>query len=202
MSANPYFQNRLIKEDRSMTTRKNILKTALLGASILTLAACNLNQTANPIADAGFREARFEEMQKLQDFRTCRDQALGMYAQARARGSSAAFLTSANVLQKCNADLGSAAKSVPENERMRLHALSVINYFKGGDVEMARRQFDGFKAAWPEHDLYFSGGTSFIATAEALLGRTEPQTFGQFLALNVTDEVKSEMRRINHWKNK
>ncbi|MBT6285904.1 MAG: hypothetical protein HOI96_12090, partial [Rhodospirillaceae bacterium] len=95
-----------------------------------------------------------------------------------------------------------AAKSVAANERMRLHALSVVNFFKGGDVEMARRQFDGFKSAWPEHDLYFSGGTSFVATAEALLGRTEPQTFGQFLALNVTDEVKSEMRRINHWKNK
>jgi hypothetical protein len=185
-----------------MTTRKTVLKAATLGASMLALAACNMNQTANPLADASFREARFEQMQKLQAFRTCRDQALDMDSQARARGSAAAFLTSANVLQKCNTDLGTAAKSVPENERMRLHALSVINYFKGGDVEMARRQFDGFKTAWPEHDLYFSGGTSFIATAEALLGRTEPQTFGQFLALNVTDEVKSEMRRINHWKNK
>lgn len=185
-----------------MTARKHVLKATLLGASMLTLAACSLNQTANPIADTSFRESRFEEMQKLQAFRSCRDLALETDTQARARGSSAAFLTSANVLRKCNADLGSAAKSVPENERMRLHALSVVNYFKGGDVEMARRQFDGFKAAWPEHDLYFSGGTSFVATAEALLGRTEPQTFGQFLALNVTDEVKSEMRRINHWKNK
>jgi hypothetical protein len=185
-----------------MTTRKHIIKAATLGASLLALTACNLNQTANPLPDTGFREARFAEMQKLQSFRTCRDQALNLDSQARARGSSAAFLTSANVLQKCNADLGTASKSVPENERMRLHALSVINFFKGGDVEMARRQFDGFKAAWPDHDLYFSGGTSFVATAEALLGRTEPQTFGQFLALNVTDEVKSEMRRINHWKNK
>jgi len=185
-----------------MTTRKNIFKAATLGASLLALAACNMNQTTNPLAEASFREARFEEMQKLQSFRTCRDQALQMDSDARARGSAAAFLTSARVLDKCNADLGTAAKSVAANERMRLHALSVVNFFKGGDVEMARRQFDGFKSAWPEHDLYFSGGTSFVATAEALLGRTEPQTFGQFLALNVTDEVKSEMRRINHWKSK
>lgn len=185
-----------------MTTRKNILKAATLGVSMLALAACNMNQTANPMAEASFRESRFEEMQKLQSFRTCRDQALQMDSEARSRGSAAAFLTSARVLEKCNTGLGTAAKSVAANERMRLHALSVINYFKGGDVEMARRQFDGFKSAWPEHDLYFSGGTSFVATAEALLGRTEPQTFGQFLALNVTDEVKSEMRRINHWKNK
>ena len=185
-----------------MTMRKNVLKAVVLGAAMLALTACNLNQAANPLADVEFREARFEEMQKLQSFRTCRDQALNMDSQARARGASGAFLTSARVLEKCNADLGTAAKSVPEDERMRLQALSVINYFKGGDVEMARRQFNGFKAAWPEHDLYFSGGTSFVATAEALLGRTEPQIFGQFLALNVTDEVKSEMRRINHWKNK
>ena len=71
-----------------MTTRKNILKAVTLGASMLTLAACSLNQASNPIADASFREARFEEMQKLQSFRACRDQALDMDAQARARGSS------------------------------------------------------------------------------------------------------------------
>jgi len=185
-----------------MTLRKTILRSTVIGGALLTLAACNMNQTANPLPDTGFREARFEQMQKLQAFRGCRDEALQLDTQARSRGSAPAFLTSAQVLDKCVSDLGPAAKSVPADERMRLQAMSVVNYFRGGDVEMARRQFERFKANRPEHDLYFAGGTSFIATAEALLGRTEEQTFGQFMALNVTDEVKSEMRRLNHWKNK
>ena len=185
-----------------MTTRTIILKSTLLGGALLGLAACNMNQAANPLPDTGFREARFEQMQRLQAFRGCRDEALQLDTQARSHGSAPAFLTSARVLDKCVADLGPAAKSVPADERMRLQAMSVVNYFRGGDVESARRRFDSFKAAWPEHDLYFAGGTSFIAIAETLLGRTEEKTFGRFLALNVTDEVKSEMRRLNHWKNK
>ena len=185
-----------------MPKRNVILKSAVLGGALLALTACNMNQTANPLPDTSFREARFEQMQKLTEFQGCRDQGLQLDSQARARGAAPAFLTSAQVLDKCVTSLGSAAKAVPANERMRLQALSVVNYFKGGDIEMARRQFDRFKTTWPEHDLYFSGGTSFIATAEALLGRTEPKTFGQFMALNGTDDVKSEMRRLNHWKNK
>lgn len=185
-----------------MTTSNPFIKSMLAGGALLTLAACNMNQAANPLPDTGFREARFEQMQRLQAFRGCRDEALQLDTQARSRGSAPAFLTSAQVLDKCVADLGPAAKSVPADERMRLQAMSVVNYFRGGDVESARRRFDSFKAAWPEHDLYFAGGTSFIATAEALLGRTEEKTFGRFMALNVTDEVKSEMRRLNHWKNK
>ena len=39
---NPVIQ----KEDHPMTTRKNIFKAATLGASLLALAACNMNQTA------------------------------------------------------------------------------------------------------------------------------------------------------------
>ncbi|MGB0632366.1 MAG: hypothetical protein ACPGRZ_16880 [Alphaproteobacteria bacterium] len=185
-----------------MTLRNTTLRTSLIGGAMLILAACNLNQTANPLPDTGFREARFEQMQKLQAFRGCRDQALQLDTQARSRASAPAFLTSAQVLDKCVADLGPAAATVPADERMRLQAMSVVNYFRGGDIEMARRQFESFKTSWPEHDLYFAGGTSFIATAEALLGRTEEKTFGQFMALNVTDEVKTEMRRLNHWKNK
>lgn len=178
------------------------LRTTCLALTLLTLGACTSSEPANPLAGVEFREQRFEQMRRLQAFRACRDHALQLDTEARTRGSSGAFLTSAKVLQKCDADLGTARDAVAANERMRLHALSVVNYMKGGDLEQTRRRFDSFKTTWPEHDLYFAGGVSFVATMEAFLGRTEPQSFGRFLALNVTDEVKSEMRRINHWKNK
>jgi hypothetical protein len=85
---------------------------------------------------------------------------------------------------------------------MRVHALATLNYFKGGDVEQARRTFEGFKGTYPDNDLYFGDGSSFIETTEVLLGRTDSLSFGQFAALNVNDSLKSEMRRLNHWKDK
>ena len=185
-----------------MIKRKSVRNHILIGGSLLILSACNLNQASNPLPDPSFREARFQQMQKLQTFRDCRDHALQLDKQAGSHGSAARFLTSATVTQKCVTDLGPAANIISADERMRLQALSVINYFRGGNVEMARRHFQKFKTNWPEHDLYLSEGTSFMATAEALLGGTEDKTFGQFMALNVADEVKAEMRRLAHWKNK
>ncbi len=176
-------------------------RACVLGIALAGLTACVTDGGGAP-PDTSYREARFEQMQQLKAFERCRDEGLHLDASARARGAADAFLTSADVLAKCNAEIGSAAAIAPEDERMRLHALSVINYIRGGDVERARRQFETFKTAWPDNDLYLTGGTSFIATAETLLGRTEQQTFGTFMALNVTDEMKREMRRMNHWKNR
>ena len=176
-------------------------RAAIVGAALIGLSGC-VTDSVNPLPDTSFREARFEQMQKLKGFEQCRNEGLQLDADARTRSSTGAFLTSAAVLAKCTDELGTAASAVPQEELMRINALSVVNYFKGGDVEMARRRFDGFKAAWPDHDLYLTGGTSFVATVETLLGRTESQSFGRFLALNVTQDMKSEMRRMNHWKNK
>ena len=39
-------------------------------------------------------------------------------------------------------------------------------------------------------------------TMEALLGRRESWTFGEFSALNINSDLKSEMRRVLYWKNK
>jgi hypothetical protein len=185
----------------SITLTKLGKRAAVLGVALGGLTACVMDGAGAP-PDTSYREARFEQMQQLKAFERCRDEGLHLDASARARGAADAFLTSADVLAKCNAEIGAAAAIAPEDERMRLHALSVVNYIRGGDVERARRQFDSFKAAWPDNDLYLTGGTSFIATAETLLGRTEQQTFGTFMALNVTDEMKREMRRMNHWKNR
>jgi len=52
------------------------------------------------------------------------------------------------------------------------------------------------------HDLYFADGSSFVASSEALLGRSDNWTFGKFAVLNVNDDLKREIRRMHHWKNK
>ena len=56
-------------------------------------------------------------------------------------------------------------------------------------------------AAFPGKDLFFDDGTSFIETMSALLGRESGHSFGPYSMLNVNAGLKSEMRRVNYWKN-
>lgn len=180
-----------------------VRRLAGLSGAALLLGACSmLGNDGDPLNDLSFRESRFEQIQAINAFEACRDEGLTLDSQARSRASAGAFLNSARVLDGCGDGLGSAASSVSIAERMRVDALVVLNYFKGGDVEQARRSFEAFKASYPDNDLYFADGSSFTATAEVLLGRTDPISFGQFAALNVNKTVKAEMRRLNHWKDK
>jgi len=188
-------------ETNTSPTKRWLPRLALLALAPAVLAACTSNMPLSPRESIGFREDRYNEIAKIQEFEACRAEALDLDAKARGRGSQGAYLTSARVLEKCEAGLGES-QGVALEERMRIYGLSIQNYFKGGDIESARRNLDTFKHAFPGHDLYFADGASFIATMEALLGRTEPWSFGEFAALNVNDQVKSEMRRMNYWKNK
>lgn len=181
---------------------KIMRRAATLTGAVLLLGACSMIGNSDPLNDLSFRESRFEQMQAIKAFEDCRDEGLTLDSQARSRASAGAFLNSARVLDGCGVNLGSAASAVPKDERMRIYALATLNYFKGGEVEQARRSFEGFKASYPDNDLYFADGSSFTETTEVLLGRTDPISFGQFAALNVNKRVKSEMRRLNHWKDK
>lgn len=187
---------------QSIPEARVLRRLATLSGAALLLGACSLTGNSDPLNDVSFREQRFEQMQAINAFEACRDEGLTLDSQARSRASAGAFLTSARVLDSCGADLGGAAPAVSAPERMRVQALAVLNYFKGGDVEQARRAFESFKTRFPDNDLYFADGSSFVETAQVLLGRADPVSFGQFAALNVDDRVKSEMRRLNHWKDK
>ena len=180
--------------------RRHAKVTAVILASMM-IVGCSMNQASNPMPYQR-NIAEVEDLLKMKAFEQCRDEALQLDAEARSRGVAGGFVTSARVMDGCISDIGRAAQRVEAEERMRLMALSVVNYLKGGEVEAARLQYEKFKKSWPDRDLYLNGGVSFVETAEALLGRTEDQTFGQFTAMNISDEAKAEMRRLNHWKNK
>jgi hypothetical protein len=106
------------------------------------------------------------------------------------------------VLEKCESGLAAGKHGVARDERMHAYALAIQNHFKGGDIETAHRSFEHFKTAFPDHDLYYPDGASFIVTMQALLGQADPWTFGEFAALNVNPTLKSEMRRMRYWKRK
>ncbi|OUR79049.1 hypothetical protein A9Q83_05560 [Alphaproteobacteria bacterium 46_93_T64] len=179
-----------------------IIPKACVASLALLLGACQLTTTPDPTAGLEFRAERYAQYERKQVFENCRNEALQRDEDARRKGSSGAYLTSARVADKCVSELGSGSDVVPKGEQMRISALAIVNYFKGGDMEQARRSFEAFKSKYPQHDLYFSDGSSFVASSEAILGRTDDWTFGTFAALNVNDDLKREIRRMHHWKNK
>jgi hypothetical protein len=172
---------------------------ALLLAS-LAAAACSTEPKMPDFGGIDFRETRYQDVAALRDFRDCRDQAVELDSQARTSGDPARYLSSAELLERCDRDLGPDASVVPEDERMRAHGLAIQNYIKGGDGGAARRELERFKQLFPGKDLYYADGASFRTTMEVLLGQHEERDFGRYSMLNVSTALKGEMRRIQYWK--
>ncbi len=172
---------------------------ALLLAS-LAAAACSTEPKLPEFGSIDFRETRYQDVAVLRDFRDCRDQAVELDSQARTSGDPARYLSSAELLERCDRDLGPDASVVPEDERMRAIGLVIQNYIKGGDAGAARRELARFKQLFPGKDIYYADGASFRTTMEVLLGQHEERDFGRYSVLNVSTALKGEMRRIQYWK--
>jgi hypothetical protein len=185
-------------------TRTPLRKTALAAAVLVAVGTLGACQTTGgvPGADLEFRQDRYDEVMRIDTFDSCRREALDLDAQARMRESAGAYLTSAKVMDRCEQDLAGQTRGVDEDARMRLQALAVVNYLKGGDAQQARANLDAFKAAFSGRDLYFQDGASFIETAELLLGRYDSVAYGAFSMMNVNAGVKDELRRVHHWTGK
>jgi hypothetical protein len=180
---------------RRLATRSGALALALLG-----LAACVTNGATTSYEGIGFREARFNEISAMRTYRECRDEAVSLDELARADGSRGRYLASAKLLEKCESELGAEARGVAVDERMRAYALSVQNYFKAGEMDRARENLGRFRQAFPENDLYYPDGSSFTATMEVLLGQKKTKGGDAFAMLNVNDELKDEVHRIDYWR--
>lgn len=184
---------------RSESRRRRARGLATVLAA-LTLAGCSMNSNSGEFEGIGFREARYQEVSAFRGFRECREEALQLDSQARASGVPARYLSSATLMESCEADLGPEATGISNEERMRAYGLTIQNYIKGGDPAAATRNLDRFERAFPRQDLYYADGSSFRETMEVLLGQRDSMEFGRFATLNVSTTLKDEMRRIEYWK--
>lgn len=166
------------------------------------LGACSMtgSNSAGPDTGIGFRQARFTEIAAMREYRSCRDEALALDAQARRTGSAAQYLQSAKLIAKCDSALGPEMAGIAAEERMRAWALGVQNRLKGGDVAGARANLETFKSAYDGSDLYYPDGTSFTETMELVLGLRDRTAVGQFSLANVNGALKAELRRARYWK--
>src|SRR4051812_16579474 len=102
-----------------------VVRLAMIAAAGAALAACATHPAGDGI---GFREARFNEMSAIQNWRSCRDQAVDLDKQAHDEASPARYLASAKLIEKCEGDVGGEAAKISNDERMRAYALAVQNY--------------------------------------------------------------------------
>lgn len=182
----------------------SVLRRAAHGAALATaigfLGACTTSYMGGSAAEGiGFREARNAELASIQNYRACRDEAVTLSVQAREAASPARYLASAHVLEGCEADLGTAAAQIAQEERMRAYALGIQNYLKGGDLSAARTNLESFQSAFPGQDLYLADGSSFIATMEVLLGIRDRANLAEITVANVSEPLKGEIRRARYW---
>ena len=168
-------------------------------ATVLLVSACAMS-TPGPFEGIGFREQRSKALDAMREYRNCRDDAMDMDAQARKSGDAGRYIASAGLLEKCESRLSSEASEVGRDERVRSYALSIQNYLKGGDVESAQANLEKLKKAFPDTDLYYPDGSSFIETMEVLLGKKDVREYGRLATLNVNSSLKDEIRRSQHWK--
>ena len=82
---------------------------------------------------------------------------------------------------------------------MRVLALAVQNYLKGGDVEAARFAFSDFSTVFGNADLIYADGSSFSDTMYALLYQHADQKQLALASLNARKSVKKEIRRSWYW---
>ena len=184
------------------TIRISIKRYALLIGAVgaaAVLGACNLQAAAMQKEGIGFRQARFAEISAMRDYRQCREEGLVLDRQARADRSGARYLAAARMLEGCEAWVGPEGAHLAREERMRSYALSIQDYFKGGDVAKARANLATFMKGFPGSDLYYADGSSFVETMEILLGLRDRMAVGEFSVANVSGELKSELRRVRYW---
>ena len=182
---------------RTSRRTSRLVLSVLAAGGVLALSACMATGSREGI---GYREARFNEITAIRGWQSCRDEALELDRQAREEGSSAQYLASAKLIEKCESDVGPEASKVPADERMRAYALSSQNYLKGGDVPKARESLERLRSAYPGADLYYANGTSFIDTMELLTGVEDRTSQGDLGIANVDSDLKSELRRTQYWK--
>jgi len=178
------------------------MKTLHLTATALILSvlgACGPLTTASTSGPTTTVIDRAKDMQVVLAFNDCTVEGQTRDAAAAEGRDQALYLSSADILASCDAKLGDSFALVEQEQRMRVMALAVQNYLKGGDVGAARFALSDFSRAFGDADLIYADGSSFSDTMHALLYQHADQEQLALSSLNARRSVKEEIRRSWYW---
>ncbi|MBT1449409.1 hypothetical protein KJ365_00820 [Glaciecola sp. XM2] len=171
--------------------QKRLINALAVVSSIFILSGCGatLANMPAPVENISPQITRIDN--------ACLSQVTERENAIRDSHSPAQFIALANQSMRCLQGVRFYPNHPDNQQGMQLHALAVVNYVKGGDVETAQKQLDAFKVRFVQQDLVFDDYTSFIDTATALL---DPNLSARQLAmLNINPNLKSELSRVRQW---
>lgn len=170
------------------------LTQTILGLTAVTvLSACSSTDNSS-------QELAIAQQHNQLAFVQCQGHVMNMDHSARDNGSLAQYLSSANAGTQCLDDAFDHNPLIPEQQKMQLQALVVLNYVKGGDVAKAHDGLTRFTHNYTGKDLYFADNTSFIDTFALLL--SDPIHAAEPASLNVNKQLVSELKRKQIWLNR
>nr|WP_136249655.1 hypothetical protein [Ningiella ruwaisensis] len=168
----------------------------LRSASVIFLSASFLSACGSTqVPQSAVVEQAFPVGQRLDT--QCVEQVKAREKGIQSSESHAQYLALANQAQRCLQGIRFFAQHPDNQEAMRLNALSVVNFIKGGDLDAANRSLTRFKQRFAQQDLVFEDYTSFIDTATAMLN---PDLNARQLAmLNINPVLRNELSRTRQW---
>ena len=178
------------------------MKTLHLMATVLILSllsACGSLTTASSSAPKTTVIERAKDMQAVLAFNDCAVEGQMRDTAAAKEPDQALYLSSADILASCDAELTGSYALVEREQRMRVMALAAQNYLKGGDVGAARLVLSKFARDFDDADLIYADGSSFSDTMHALLYQHADQKQLALSSLNARRSVKEEIRRSWYW---
>lgn len=165
-------------------TRSNALIHPLRGAVLAATLAVTGCATTGPVAPDT----------TLADFRDCRAEVLALDSAAGHDGGNAAqYARAGHLAEQCLVAAEGELDTLGA-EAMQLHALSVLNLLRGGEVEAARGQLAAFSWRFPGKDLRGDGQTSVLESLALVLGVETDRT-----RMNIARPLSAELARIEHW---
>ncbi len=184
-----------MKTNSSRTAPVLLAGVVVLGA----LGGC-VPATTGGMEGIGFRQARFQEISAMREYRACVDDALKVAEQARTSGQAGGYQASAKLLERCESNLGPEASTLATEERMRNYGLGIINYIKAGDIQKAQINLETFKRSFDGHDLYLPNGASFIDSVTLLTSKRDDASPQEMAMMNVSSTLRAEIQRVRFWK--
>ncbi len=167
--------------------RFNPRKLFLACLAALALGGCS---TIDVVDDLVLQQAAFDR---------CFEAAAARSDKAVTGKSPALYHIAAKSMRDCVIDIHATAAFPRSDKAIHASALTIINYVKAGELEVASNQVRKFQSAYPRRDLYLADGTSFIESMQLLLGEVPGGAAERGSLVNASPQLKSELRRKDYW---
>ncbi|MDU0356409.1 hypothetical protein RS130_23175 [Paraglaciecola aquimarina] len=175
---------------------KNSVNALLSLVLAVAISACSSTQSSTPLVPASNQAYDYEPYQYIDV--SCKEQAIDMDNFAQRSGQTAQYLASAKAMLRCVDGIQFSKRHPDADQALRLMALSVMNFIKGGDIDAANIALSKARNKFPDKDLYFADYSSFFDTATALLNQQNLSPH-QLTALNIPANLRTEIERNQYW---